>query len=376
MPQLSVVGIAGPGDALASHRSTFATCDAVAERFPDLKLCLSTNGLALPEHVEDIRRRDISHITITINAIDPAVAERIYPWIAFEGGRRTGRDAAEILLERQWRGLEMAVEAGILVKVNSVMIPGVNDGHLAEVNAEVRARGAFLHNIMPLISDPQHGTHYGLSGQRGPSPMELKSLQDALPGQANLMKHCRQCRADAVGMLGEDQGQTLDLDPPPDPEETEERREAYRTFVASERAERRAASEQAEAAVGSLPAAASMLIAVCTKGGGRINQHFGHASEFQVYEADAAGVRLVGHRRAGRYCQGGFGEEEDLERVIEALEGISVVLCAKVGRCPQERLARAGIRVLDTHAFAYIEAAAAEVLRAEAASTGRELRTA
>ena len=42
---------------------------------------------------------------------------------------------------------------GILAKINSVMIPGINDEHLVDVNREVKARGAFLHNIMPLISD-------------------------------------------------------------------------------------------------------------------------------------------------------------------------------------------------------------------------------
>ena len=92
------------------------------------------------------------------------------------------------------------------------MIPGINDEHLIEVNRWVKARGAFLHNVMPLISDPAHGTHFGLTGQRGPTAMELKALQDRLEGGAKLMRHCRQCRADAVGLLGEDRGQEFTLD--------------------------------------------------------------------------------------------------------------------------------------------------------------------
>ncbi|RAI24904.1 hypothetical protein CH340_25885, partial [Rhodoplanes serenus] len=80
--------------------------------------------------------------------------------------RYTGLVASQILHERQMLGLEMLAERGILVKVNSVLIPGINDQHLSEVNAAVKARGAFLHNIMPLISDPAHGTHFGLTGQR------------------------------------------------------------------------------------------------------------------------------------------------------------------------------------------------------------------
>ena len=106
----------------------------------------------------------------------------------------------------------MLTERGILCKVNSVMIPGVNDKHLVEVNKAVKSRGAFLHNIMPLISAPEHGTVFGLTGQRGPTAQELKALQDSCEGEMNMMRHCRQCRADAVGLLGEDRSAEFTTD--------------------------------------------------------------------------------------------------------------------------------------------------------------------
>ena len=102
---------------------------------------------------------------------------------------------------------------------------------------------------MPLISDPAHGTHFGLTGQRGPTPAELKALQDRLEGGAKLMRHCRQCRADAVGLIGEDRGQEFNLDQLP--EEVGLRSapaRAYREFVAEKRGEharaRRAARDE------------------------------------------------------------------------------------------------------------------------------------
>ena len=128
------------------------------EQAPDIKLCLSTNGLALPDYVDEIVAYNIDHVTITINMVDPAVGEKIYPWIFYDHRRITGYEAAKILTERQMQGLEMLTARGILVKVNSVMIPGINDEHLVEVNKAVKARGAFLHNIMPLISEAEHGT--------------------------------------------------------------------------------------------------------------------------------------------------------------------------------------------------------------------------
>ncbi|MGQ9371363.1 nitrogenase cofactor biosynthesis protein NifB [Azospirillum sp. ST 5-10] len=363
IPQLSVIGIAGPGDSLAAKGSnTFRTFDLIAEQAPDLKLCLSTNGLALPDHVERLRSMNVDHVTITINMVDPAVGERIYPWIFFDHRRWTGRDAARILHERQMQGLEMLTAAGILVKVNSVMIPGINDQHLVEVNAAVKARGAFLHNIMPLISDPAHGTHFGLTGQRGPTAQELKALQDRCEGDMKLMRHCRQCRADAVGLLGEDRGAEFTADKV----ETmavsadDSTRRAYREHVEAERATRHAAKAAAQAEVAEAVAgeAAPILIAVATKGGERINEHFGHAKEFQIYEVGTRGAKFVGHRRVDEYCQGGDGDEDALDTVLDAIADCAAVFVAKIGGCPRQKLTDAGIEPVDAFAFEYIEESA------------------
>lgn len=368
IPQLSVLGIAGPGDSAYDWKKTRATFAKVAETLPDIKLCLSTNGLALPDHVDELLDMNIDHVTLTINMIDPEVGEKIYPWIFWDHKRVTGLEASQILHGRQMQSLDLLAERGILVKVNSVMIPGMNDEHLLEVNKEVKKRGAFLHNIMPLISDPAHGTVFGLEGQRGPTAAELKKLQDACAGGANLMKHCRQCRADAVGLLGEDRGQEFTMDLVPDEVEYDpSKREQYREWVAEERGERRAAAEEARSETAAVIAedAEAMLIAVATKGGGRINQHFGHATEFQIFEVDAEGVRFVTHRRCDNYCVGGYGEEDTLDLVIKTLEGINTILCAKIGDCPREALEAAGIEAIQDHAYEYIETAVSAVYRAK-----------
>lgn len=368
VPQLSVLGIAGPGDACYDWKKTKATFDAVSKAIPDIKLCISTNGLALPDHVDELAGMNVDHVTITINMVDPEIGTKIYPWIFYNHKRYTGLEASRILHERQMLGLEMLTARGILTKINSVMIPGVNDEHLKVVNAEVKRRGAFLHNIMPLISDAAHGTHYGLTGQRGPTHAELKSLQDDCAGGANLMRHCRQCRADAVGLLGEDRGQEFTLDQLPaeisyDPA----KREAYREVVARERGDHVAAKSAAAAELKEV-ADRPLLIAIATKGGGRINQHFGHAREFQVYEAGPSGVSFIGHRKVeDAYCQGGFGEDATLDSVIKSLSGVDAVLCSKIGDCPKKDLAAAGITVTDVYAFEYIEAAIAAFYAAECA---------
>ncbi|MEF2070875.1 nitrogenase cofactor biosynthesis protein NifB [Consotaella aegiceratis] len=358
VPQLSVLGIAGPGDAVYDWRKTKATFELVQKQLPDIKLCLSSNGLALPDYVDEIAEMAIDHVTLTINMVDPEIGTAIYPWIFWKGKRRTGIEASTILYERQMESLDLLVARDVLVKVNSVMIPGINDQHLLEVNKVVKEKGAFLHNIMPLISAPEHGTVFGLNGQRGPTAKELRALQDACGGGANLMRHCRQCRADAVGLLGEDRGQEFTMDQVPETVSYDpSKRDAYREWVASEREDRRAAAAEAVAETGETVAedTSPMLVAVCTKGGGRINQHFGHAKEFQIYEVDAKGVRFITHRRADNYCVGGVGEDDRLDVVIRTLEGVSAILCAKIGDCPRETLEAAGITAIADYAHDYIE---------------------
>ena len=132
IPQMTVLGIAGPGDPLANPERTFETFRQLTEKAPDIKLCVSTNGLSLPEQVEELCKHNIDHVTITINCIDPEIGAQIYPWVFWNNRRIKGKKGAKILIEQQQKGLEMLTERGILVKVNSVMIPGVNDEHLEE----------------------------------------------------------------------------------------------------------------------------------------------------------------------------------------------------------------------------------------------------
>ena len=378
IPQLSVLGIAGPGDPLANPERTFATFRELARLAPDIKLCLSTNGLALPEHVDELARLKVDHVTITINCIDPDVGAQIYPWIIWDKKRIKGREAAAMLIAQQQKGLEMLVARGILVKINSVLIPGVNDKQLLKVARIVKAKGAFLHNVMPLISEPEHGTYYGLNGQRGPTTAELKALQDACAGDMKMMRHCRQCRADAVGLLGEDRGAEFSLDKIEameiDHDAAMRRRAAVRTGILAELEAKRSRTHatvtpqvinfqpRREAVP---PAGRPVLMAVAAKQG-LIATHFGHATEFLVYEVDASAARFVGHRKAGRYCGGreNCGEEETsniLDKTIAALADCEVVLCARIGYEPWKQLQAAGIQPNGEHAMEPIEESALAV---------------
>jgi nitrogen fixation protein NifB len=93
IPQLSVVGIAGPGDPLANITRTFRTLELIREQLPDLKLCLSTNGLMLPDAVDRLLDVGVDHVTVTINTLDAEIAAQIYAWLWLDGERYSGREA-------------------------------------------------------------------------------------------------------------------------------------------------------------------------------------------------------------------------------------------------------------------------------------------
>ena len=119
-PFIKVVGIAGPGDPLANNE-TFETFELIKKEFPELTLCMSTNGLLLPEKLEDILRVGVSTLTVTINAIDPEIQAKIVDHIIYHGKVYRGVEGAEIQIKNQLEGVEAAIKAGLVVKVNTVL---------------------------------------------------------------------------------------------------------------------------------------------------------------------------------------------------------------------------------------------------------------
>lgn len=351
IPQLSVIGIAGPGDPLANPVRTFTTLALIREAMPDIKLCLSTNGLTLSEHVEELLRLGVDHVTVTINALDEVIAAQIYKWIYLDGKRYTGVEAGRLLIERQMQGLQALSEAGILTKVNSVLIPGINDSHLAQLSQELRRNNVFLHNIMPLISQPEHGTEFGLSGQREPSDSELEKVRELSGGNVKQMKHCQQCRADAVGMLGEDRSSEFNLQeinsPPADYAQTMQERSRFQSAIASN---------------GASETQASIIVAIATDGDTQVDRHFGHANCFKLYLIVENGQHYIGERRIKRYCAGSDscsdpddshseGHNSSLSHAVKALHGVDLLLCSRIGLEPRQALEAAGIQLDIDHAY-------------------------
>jgi nitrogen fixation protein NifB len=369
--QLSVVGVAGPGDALANPKKTFETFKLLQEYAPDLKLCLSTNGLRVADYIDEIKKYNIDHVTVTLNTVDTTgeIGSKIYPWVYYNYEKVRGKEGAKLLLEKQIEGIKLLVENDILVKVNSVLIPDVNEKDLPNVAKKLKELNVFLHNIMPLISKPEFGTKFGLDGVKSAKDSDVMRAQEACGIDMKLMKHCRQCRADAVGLIGEDRGDEF----------TDDRfvsktlQELSQTYNIKDRAKKHALIENWREALGKANERIMMekaeklqlsstgktkLVAVTSAGNGLINMHFGNAKEFLIYEVGDKAMKFVMHRKVeSAYCGGseGCNGTYPIDEIKDSLKDCSLLLTEKIGDCPMDELSSIGLTCEQNYANQPIE---------------------
>jgi len=83
-------------------------------------------------------------------------------------------------------------------KVNSVLVPGINDDQIPLIAAKVKQLGAFVMNIMPLIPQAE------LAHIEQPSEERMAEVRKANENIIGQFAHCKQCRADAIGLIGKD----------------------------------------------------------------------------------------------------------------------------------------------------------------------------
>lgn len=194
-PQITVAGIAGPGDTLASNYA-LDTFRLVKNEFPQLIKCMSTNGLLLYERADEILDVGIDSLTVTVNAVEPEIEAKLNKFIIYHGKRYDGADGAKILIENQLKGIKKLADAGMTIKVNTVLVPEINGKHIETVAKTVAEAGAKIYNIIPLI--PQ----YELKDMKAPVCAEIDSARTLASKYIDVFRHCQHCRADAVGVPG------------------------------------------------------------------------------------------------------------------------------------------------------------------------------
>jgi nitrogen fixation protein NifB len=307
-PRISVVGIAGPGDPFATPDLTLETLQLVRDHYPEMLLCVASNGLAVADYVDRLAELKVSHVTLTVNAVDPEIGAKVYAWVRDAKKIYRGRAAAELLWSRQEEAIRALKDRGVMVKINTIVVPGVNDQHAVEVARRVAELGADIANCVALY--PVADTPFGEI--ETPSREAVGAIRAKVAQHLPIMEHCTRCRADAVGLLGE----------PMRPE--------FEICLLQ-------AATEPPAGVSERP-----YVAVTTREGVLVNQHLGEAEQIAVFGRDGDGFRLVETRRAPP----SGGGAERWQALGEMLQDCRALLVASAGQAPRAALADQGIPVV------------------------------
>lgn len=194
---LSVVGIAGPGDSLANWEETYELLLRIRQDDNNIGLCLSTNGLLLPQYVKHLHDLKLSALTVTVNSLDCAIGEKIYNYVSYNHRIYTGINGAEILFNNQWEGITKASNNGIPIKINTVLIDGINNDEIIKIASKAKECNCMIQNIIPYV----HVDGTSFTQNNTPSCEKVEKYREIAQNHILQMHHCNKCRADAFGSL-------------------------------------------------------------------------------------------------------------------------------------------------------------------------------
>jgi predicted Fe-Mo cluster-binding NifX family protein len=95
----------------------------------------------------------------------------------------------------------------------------------------------------------------------------------------------------------------------------------------------------------------SIRVAVASTDGKVVNQHFGHAEQFHIFEIDGEEFKFVETRFSQPYCAGGGHEGKDNAGLLKALAGCRAVLVNRIGGGAVSMLDESGIDAIEVRGF-------------------------
>ena len=270
-------------------------------------LCLSTNGVNLLPYIDELADLGVSHVTITINSLNPETLGKIYAWVRSDKRVLRGIRAGEAIIEKQLNCIRQLKQKNILVKINTIYLPGYNDEDIIPLAKEVSHLGAGTMNCIPLY--PVKDTPF--ENIPAPAKEKMKSLRNEIAGFIQPMTHCSRCRADAAGLLGKDYEGTLDM---------------IREY----------------ASLPEVPTENRPYVAVASYEGVLVNQHLGEAETLFIFEETRNGYKLIEQRATP---ESGNGDNR-WRTLAGSLKDCRAILVSGVGPNPTRILKASGIRVI------------------------------
>ena len=153
-PGLTRVELDGPGDPLASMATTLATVAVLRQHRPEVTIGLTTVGLGGAEYAAELAAAGIGSVTLLVEALDAATAERLYAWIRPGKKNIPLQDAVSLLLDEQARAVPALAAAGLAVTIQSTVYPGINAHYMAAIAETMAELGATAMRLVPFLPDP------------------------------------------------------------------------------------------------------------------------------------------------------------------------------------------------------------------------------
>ena len=306
---ISVVGIAGPGDPFANPKETMKTLTMIREKYPEIMLCLATNGLELAPYINELAELGISHVTVTLNTIDSEIGAQIYSFVRYGKKVLAPKTGMKILLEKQLEAIEKLKEKSIITKVNTIILPGINEDHIEAVAKKMGELKVDILNCIPFY--PNKGSVF--ANLKEPPKEAVRKIREKAAQYIPQMYHCARCRADAIGILGEENSAEL----------IEKLKEC---------------SELPEIYDDKRP-----YVAVATLEGALVNQKLGKAQELFIYGRKDEQIIFIESRKTPEPGQG----LKRWEKLAEIIGDCRALLVNGIGHNPREVISKKGIDILE-----------------------------
>jgi nitrogen fixation protein NifB len=284
-----MVSISGPGDPMADPVKTLKTLSLVRESHSDIPLCITTLGFNIEDWIDELKKMDLSHVTIFMEAATAATAEKVYAWIRPGRKNLSITKGAELLVAAQESAVRKLKEAGIKVKVNTILYPETFE----EIEAIAEKAAEYGADIMSII------------------PWKAED-EEADCGTERLNK-ATELAEKFIELVPAPQGCENDLD------------------------------FSSEKAAMPTPSASRPNVAVVSYGGMELDLHLGHATKVMIYGKREDGLPCLKEVREAPKPGGGEKRWEDMASI---LDDCFVLLAAAAGEKPREILDRSGLAVM------------------------------
>lgn len=89
--------------------------------------------------------------------------------------------------------------------------------------------------------------------------------------------------------------------------------------------------------------------AITSKSGVNIDQHFGHATEYYIYDYNNGKIKFLEKRETKKYCNGNEDCEDNyskIEKIIKTIGDCNVLLTVRIGLSPRTELEKENIKII------------------------------